>query len=64
MTKVYFEDLRAGEVYRETGDRLRRMSDLEARGLDPQDMAEGYGLLRSDLPVLNEARRRVAGSGA
>jgi hypothetical protein len=48
----------------ETGDRLRRMSDLEARGLDPQEMAEGYVLLRKDLPVLNDARHLVTGSGA
>ena len=46
----------------ETGDSLRRMSDLEARGLDPEEMAEGYRLLRRDLPVLDEARRLVTGT--
>lgn len=44
------------------GDRLRRMSDLESRGLDPKDMEEGLHLLRRDLPLLHEARRGVAGS--
>ena len=44
----------------ETGDRLRRMADLECRGLDPDDMAEGFRLLRLDLPKLHEARHHVA----
>ena len=47
-----------------TADSLRRMSDLEARGLDTEEMVEGYGLLRRDLPVLNarEIGYRPAGT--
>lgn len=46
----------------ETGDRLRRMAELECHGLDPKDMEIGYALLRREIPMLNEERRHVAGS--
>ncbi len=46
----------------DTGVELRRLADLECRGLDPEEAVLGLGLLRQDLPILNEARRHVAGS--
>ena len=44
-----------------TGDRLWQMSDVEAHGYKRQEMAEGLRLLHKDLPLLNEARRHIAG---
>lgn len=44
----------------ETGDSLRRMSELECAGLQPKDAAEIMSLLRTDLPLLNAARRFVS----
>ena len=45
-----------------TGDDLLRMSDLESRGLPPVRMAEAYALLRNDLPLLDDLRRKTIGS--
>ncbi len=41
------------------GDDLRQISDLECFDLEPTKVAEVMVLLRSDLPILNEARRNV-----
>ena len=48
----------------DAGDRLRRMADVEALGLPPEDMVEGLAMLRQDLPKLNEERRHVVGSNS
>jgi len=43
----------------ETGDKLRRMADLDCHSLEPGRGAEIIELLRRDLPKLNQARRQV-----
>jgi hypothetical protein len=48
----------------DAGDRLRRMADLKALGLSPEDMVEGLSMLRQDLPKLHEERRHVVGSNS
>ena len=45
----------------EAGDKLWCMSDVELQGYRHEDMTEGLRLLQNDLPLLNEARRQIAG---
>jgi hypothetical protein len=44
------------------GHELRRQVDIECSGPDCPDATEIVGLMRADLPLLNEARAAVAGS--
>ncbi len=47
-----------------TGDDLRRMSEFECPAFRHERVAEAMELLRTDMPLLNEARRMVvAGAG-
>lgn len=44
----------------QAGNCIRRMADLESYGLTQSDAEAGLKLIRNDLPVLNEARRKIA----
>jgi hypothetical protein len=44
------------------GDRLKTMADLECRGIPPAQATTLWGLLESDIPVLNEVRVGIMAS--